>query len=268
MSLYIVSLVVILSNWVSDKLGLPVPKFRAFQDLWCGRPWPKGFLKNVVQKIVGINLLVPSGYLRKSLLTPQITRNHPKPQISRESGVAPKSPSNSHWIHTKRHTKPHWIPLNSPEFSRNFLKFPRIRPNSTEFLKFPGNQGRRGIHTSSQFLGEGAAPSHGTSPCSTLASRPSSTLKFRSALFSTLPSHFSAGSIHHVMWSFPAKIWPKNAENDHITWRPWAFKTSTFGITWCDNFWPNLRFKSRNVFHIRWRMLAAQFFGFPCVSIL
>ena len=53
------------------------------------------------------------------------------------------------------------------------------------------------------------------------------------------------------------EIWPKTAKNYHITWRPWAFKTSTFGITWCDNFWPNLRFKSRKVFHIRWRMLAA-----------
>ena len=36
------------------------------------------------------------GYLCKSLLTPQIARNHPKPQIFPKSGVAPKSPRNSH----------------------------------------------------------------------------------------------------------------------------------------------------------------------------
>ena len=66
----------------------------------------------------------------------------------------------------------------------------------------------------------------------------------------------SAGSIHHVMWFFfPAKILaPKNAKNYHITWRPWAFKTSIFGITWCDNFWPNLRLEVAESFHIRWRM--------------
>ena len=69
----------------------------------------------------------------------------------------------------------------------------------------------------------------------------------------------SAGSIHHVMWSFPAKIWAKNAQNHHITWRPWAFKTCTFGITWCDNFWPNLRLKVAEGFHMRWRILAAHF---------
>ena len=45
----------------------------------------------------------------------------------------------------------------------------------------------------------------------------------------------SAGSIHHLIWCFPAKSWQKK-----ITCR-WAFKTSTFGIMWCDNFWPNLR---------------------------
>ena len=64
-------------------------------------------------------------------------------------------------------------------------------------------------------------------------------------------------SIHHVMWSFLAKIWPKNPQKHHITWRPWAFKTSTVGITWCDNFWPNLRLEVEEGFRIRWRMLAA-----------
>ena len=71
------------------------------------------------------------------------------------------------------------------------------------------------------------------------------------------PSLYSAECIHHVMWSFPAKIWPQKALIDHITWRPWAFKTSTFGITWCDNFWPNVWLKVAEGFHIRWRMLAA-----------
>ena len=50
------------------------------------------------------------------------------------------------------------------------------------------------------------------------------------------------------MWSFPAKIGPKNAK---------AFKTSTFGITWCDNFWPKVWLEVAEGFHIRWRMLAA-----------
>ena len=37
----------------------------------------------------------------------------------------------------------------------------------------------------------------------------------------------SAGSIHHVMWCFLAKIWPKNAKIYLSTWRPRTFKTST-----------------------------------------
>ena len=66
------------------------------------------------------------------------------------------------------------------------------------------------------------------------------------------------------MWSFPAKIWPKYAKHYHITWRLWAFKTSTFGITWCDHFWPNLRLEVAEVFHIRWRMLVAQEIASAC----
>ena len=59
--------------------------------------------------------------------------NRPKPpQIFLKIRRCPENPRNSHWIHTKRHTKPHWIPLNFPEFSRNFPNFPQIRPNSTE----------------------------------------------------------------------------------------------------------------------------------------
>ena len=67
----------------------------------------------------------------------------PNPKFSRKSGVAPKSPRNSHWIHTKRHTKPHWIPLSSPEFSRNFTNFPefaQIPPNPWNFLRIRGGE--------------------------------------------------------------------------------------------------------------------------------
>ena len=56
---------------------------------------------------------------------------------------------------------------------------------------------------------------------------------------------------------FQPKFGPKNAKTYHITWRLWAFETSTFGITWCDHFWPNSRLKVAEGFHIRWRMLAA-----------
>ena len=72
-----------------------------------------------------------------------------------------------------------------------------------------------------------------------------------------LAAVLSAGSIHHVMWSFLANIWPKNAQIYFSVWRPRTFKTSTFGITWCDNFQPNLRLEFAKSFHIRWRMLAA-----------
>ena len=49
----------------------------------------------------------------------------------------------------------------------------------------------------------------------------------------------------------------------HLTpsqWRPWAYKISTFGITWCDHFWPNLRLEAVEGFHIKWWMLAAHNF--------
>ena len=39
--------------------------------------------------------------------------------------------------------------------------------------------------------------------------------------------HPSTGRIHCLMWSFPAKIRPKNAKCSYITWRPSAFKTTT-----------------------------------------
>ena len=46
----------------------------------------------------------------------------------------------------RKHPSRDMIFSGSPEFSRNFSNFPEI-PNSTESPKFPGNQGRRGIHT-------------------------------------------------------------------------------------------------------------------------
>ena len=55
----------------------------------------------------------------------------------------------------------------------------------------------------------------------------------------------SAGCILHVIRSFQAKI-AKNAKKDHITWRPWPLRTSTFGIMRCDNFWPNFQETTKN----------------------
>ena len=79
----------------------------------------------------------------KAFWPPKSPETTPNPKFSRKSGVAPKSPRNSHWIHTKRHTKPHWIPLGCPEFSRNFTNFPefaQIPPNPWHFLKIRGGE--------------------------------------------------------------------------------------------------------------------------------
>ena len=54
----------------------------------------------------------------------------------------------------------------------------------------------------------------------------------------------STGRIHHVMRPVSANLCRKTARNYHITWRPGAFKTSTFGITRYDNFWSNLQIES------------------------
>ena len=40
----------------------------------------------------------------------------------------------------------------------------------------------------------------------------------------------------------------QKARNYFCTWRLGAFKTSTFGITWCDDFKPNLRFEVSELF--------------------
>ena len=77
----------------------------------------------------------------KAFWPPKSPETTPNPKFSRKSGVAPKSPRNSHWTHAKRHAKPHWIPLNSPEFSRNspnFPKFAQIPPNPWNFREIRG----------------------------------------------------------------------------------------------------------------------------------
>ena len=67
-------------------------------------------------------------------------------EFSRKSGAAPKCPEiprNSHWIHTKSHAKPHWLPLNFPEFSRNvpnFSEIVQIPPNPWNFRKIKGGE--------------------------------------------------------------------------------------------------------------------------------
>ena len=76
----------------------------------------------------------------KAFRPPKSPETTPSPKFSRKSGVAPKSPRNSHWIHTKRHTKPHWIPLSSPEFPRNFPEFAQIPSNPLNFRKIRGGE--------------------------------------------------------------------------------------------------------------------------------
>ena len=82
-------------------------------------------------------------FAQKPFDPPNRPKPPPNPKISRKSGVAPKSPRNSHWIHTKRHTKPHWIPLSPTEFSRNFPNFPQIAqilPNPWNFQEIKGGE--------------------------------------------------------------------------------------------------------------------------------
>ena len=62
----------------------------------------------------------------KAFWPPKSPETTPNPKFSRKSGFAPKSPRNSHWIHTKRHTEFHWISLNFPEISRNSPKSPKF----------------------------------------------------------------------------------------------------------------------------------------------
>ena len=79
----------------------------------------------------------------KAFWPPKSPETTPNPKFCWKSSVAPKSPRNSHWIHTKRHTKPHWIPLSSPEFSRNFPNFPEIAqipPNPRNFREIRGGE--------------------------------------------------------------------------------------------------------------------------------
>ena len=79
----------------------------------------------------------------KAFWPPKSPETTPNPKFSRKSGVALKSPRNSHWIHTKRHTKPHWIPLNFPEISR-------ISPNSPKFHRIPEISAKSGEERNSR----------------------------------------------------------------------------------------------------------------------
>ena len=82
---------------------------------------------------------IESGYLRESLLAPQITRNHPKPEIFLEIRRCPEIPQefplNSYEAPYKTPTEFHGIPLNFPEISQispNLPKFHRIRQSREE----------------------------------------------------------------------------------------------------------------------------------------
>ena len=81
----------------------------------------------------------------------------------------------------------------------------------------------------------------------------------RKSCESSIAKEFAIGRKHPSRDDviFSGQNLAKNAKNDHITCRSWAFKTGTFGITWCDNFWPNTRLEVAEGFQIRRRMLAA-----------
>ena len=86
------------------------------------------------------------GYLRKSLLTPQIARNHPKLQIFLKTRRWPE-------MH-QEFPKPHWIPLSSTEFSRNFSNFPDVAQIPPNPLKFPEIRGGEEFTQSASLAGK------------------------------------------------------------------------------------------------------------------
>ena len=57
----------------------------------------------------------------------------------------------------------------------------------------------------------------------------------------------SPGSIHHVMWSFLLNFGQTCQTLSHHT-TSLSLQKSTFGITWCDNFWPNMWLEAAGVF--------------------
>ena len=87
-----------------------------------GSPFRGASLESVWAKDSGLLCRAPKAW-HNPFWGPKSPQTTPNPNLSREPGVAPKSPRNSHSIHIKRHTK-----------------------NHTEFHWVPGNQGRRGIH--------------------------------------------------------------------------------------------------------------------------
>ena len=119
--------------------------FRMLPELLPESPSRTGSLAHVIYRVTG-NLYITVAICAKAFWPPKSPESTQNAKFSRKAGVAPKSPRNSHWIHTKRHTKPHWIPLNSPEFSRNFPNFPKFAQIPLNPWNLRGNQGRRGIH--------------------------------------------------------------------------------------------------------------------------
>ena len=72
---------------------------------------------------------------------PKLPWTAPIPNFRWEPGAAAKSPTISHWIHVKCHTRSYWIPLKFPKFSR----FSPTRPIH-QFPEILENQGARGNH--------------------------------------------------------------------------------------------------------------------------
>ena len=94
-----------------------------------------------------------TGYLRKSLGGPKSPETTPK---------APKFPENPAMPRNAPKIPTEFIlsaVLNSPEFSQNFSDFPKLAQIPPNPLKFPGNQGRRGIHAISQVKHSGDSQS-------------------------------------------------------------------------------------------------------------
>ena len=82
----------------------------------------------------------------KAFRGPKSPATTPNPEFFPENPASPRNPPGipTEFILSavQNPTEFHWIPWVFPKFP----EFPRIRPNSTESLKFRGNQGRRGIH--------------------------------------------------------------------------------------------------------------------------
>ena len=125
--------------------------FLAFLCSLCAFPFFKDFKGSVQREIFAfcrVSLVFwgggkkANGYLRKSLLTPQITRNHPKPQIFLKNPALPRNPPGipTEFILSalQNPTEFHWVPLNLSEISQisttspKFHRIPEISAKSGE----------------------------------------------------------------------------------------------------------------------------------------